>query len=71
VAIFLDGQFRIFLHGKRGNTDWTGVLVPNVTVEIDEFSLLDPSQGQPQGALVRNIRDFLSSPNLSGRGVLR
>lgn len=53
TAIFLDGQHRFSYMPSAGNDDWTGVLVPNVAIEIDETSILDASEGQPLGVLVR------------------
>jgi hypothetical protein len=53
TAIFLDGQYRFSYMPSAGNDDWTGVLVPNVAIEIDETSILDASEGQPLEVLVR------------------
>jgi len=52
VAIFLDGQFRFSCMKARAIRTGPACSCER-HVEIDEFSLLDPSQGQPQGALVR------------------
>jgi hypothetical protein len=53
TAIFLDGEHRFSFMPSADNTDWCGILVPNVAVEIDEASILDANEGQPLGALVR------------------
>jgi hypothetical protein len=53
TAIFLDGEHRFSFMPSAGNTDWSGILVPNVVVEVDETSILDANEGQPLGSIVR------------------
>ncbi len=52
IAIFLEGEHR-FGYIPSASTDYSGVLVPAVTIEIDETSVLDERAGKPAGALVR------------------
>lgn len=53
IAVFLDGEHRFAFMPSAGNADWSGILVPNVTIEIDQTSVLDSNEGEPLGALVR------------------
>jgi hypothetical protein len=53
TAIFLDGEFRFTCMPSVDNTSWNGIVVPNITIEVDETSILDANRGQPPGTLVR------------------
>lgn len=47
TAIFLDGDFRFTCMPSVDNTSWNGIVVPNITIEVDETSILDAKRGQP------------------------
>lgn len=49
-AIVLAGQYRFSGFECAGNTSWSGILIPNVKVEIDEESVVD---AQAAGTLIR------------------
>jgi len=53
TAVVLDGEFRFASLHSTGNTNWAGILVPNVSLEIDETSVIDPASGRPPGTLIR------------------
>jgi hypothetical protein len=53
-AVFLAGEYR-FLGFECGNNDsWKGILIPNVTIEMDDESIFEAEDlHSPFGALVR------------------
>lgn len=54
AAVFLDGDYRFIAFGCAEATNWKGIIVPNVRIEIDETSLCDPhSVWPPLGLLMR------------------
>jgi hypothetical protein len=50
-AVFLSGQFEFVSFECTNNHAWGGILIPNVTIEVDERSITD---GAPLGTLVRS-----------------
>ena len=50
IAVALEGDHRFLSFNCSGNTSWSGVVIPNVTVEVDETSVTDLA---PLGVLVR------------------
>jgi hypothetical protein len=53
-AIFLTGQHQFAGFECSGSDSWKGVLIPNVSIEIDEGSIFDARDIRPPlGALVR------------------
>src|SRR5262245_969359 len=55
AAVVLEGGHRFRSFECRNATNWTGLLIPNVRVEVDETSLLDPGgYDAPFGAVVRS-----------------
>lgn len=69
TAVHLDGQFRFASMNSAGNTSWGGVLVPNVSLEVDHTSIADPDIGRPLGALIRKhtMLYIVAAPD-GGRG---
>lgn len=54
AALFLSGpdQFRFF--NSEGNTAWNGLIIPNVSIEVDLASVFNPNEtGLRPGTLVR------------------
>lgn len=41
VAVFLSGRFKSLYFNSGENDNWSGLILPNVRVEVDETSLLD------------------------------
>jgi hypothetical protein len=53
-AIFLNGQHQFAGFECSGSDSWKGVLIPNVSIEIDEGSIFDVRDMRPSlGTLVR------------------
>lgn len=53
-AIFLTGQHQFVSFGCGGNDSWNGVLIPNVSIEVDESSIFNVRDIRtPLGALIR------------------
>jgi hypothetical protein len=50
IAVALEGDHRFLSFDCSGNTSRSGVVIPNVTVEVDETSVTDSA---PLGVLVR------------------
>ena len=53
TGVFLSSQFRFHAVEAKDGARWSGLIVPNVRVLIDETSLFDPGQTQTLGAIVR------------------
>ncbi|EJT04932.1 hypothetical protein [Rhizobium sp. CCGE 510] len=54
MALFLSGQIAFRYFPSADNDDWRGLIIPNVRVEVDETSLLNPARVDvPQGSVVR------------------
>ncbi|EMS96063.1 hypothetical protein H009_19472 [Agrobacterium tumefaciens str. Cherry 2E-2-2] len=54
AAFFLEGQYAFLFFESTGNTDWKGLIVPNVRIEVDETSVFDAaSQNAALGSLIR------------------
>ena len=68
AAIFLDGEFRFAWMPTADNTSWHGVLVPNVTIEVDATSILDAGRGRPLGVLVRRQSELAVAAQREPRG---
>jgi hypothetical protein len=50
IAVVLEGDHRFLSFDCRDNTSWKGLVIPNVTIEVDESSVTD---AVPLGAMVR------------------
>ena len=54
TAVTLEGDNPFMSFNCTNNTSWKGVLIPNISIEIDETSIFDPEDGgAPLGSLVR------------------
>lgn len=54
TAVFLDGEFVFSAFDCEQNTHWSGILVPNVRVEVDDTVIApEGAFSAPLGALVR------------------
>ena len=54
VAVFLSGQYAFYFVKTAGGYDWSGLVVPNVRIEMDESSLFDPDRNNaPPGSVIR------------------
>lgn len=54
TAVILSGQHQFLCFAGAGNTNWKGLIIPNVHIEVDETSLFDPdASGTPPGSIVR------------------
>jgi hypothetical protein len=51
VAVVLEGDHALHSFECTGNGSWQSVLIPNVSIEVDETSVVDNT---PLGALVRS-----------------
>lgn len=73
-AIFLAGQHQFLGFECSGNDSWKGILIPNVTIEVDEDSIFDAEDiHSPAGTLVRkNTQLYLVTKGDGGfRGAIR
>ncbi len=50
AAVFLEGQYANHFFESADNTSWSGLIIPNVCIEVDETSVSD---GGGLGSLVR------------------
>jgi len=76
TAAFLDGSHPFHTMLCEGTTAWTGLLVPNVTIQVDPQSAFDPAMyDAPLGCMIR-YEDKLAlhakaeGSGFSGRTVL-
>lgn len=54
TAVFLGDRFQFHYFPTAGSANWSGLIVPNVRVEVDESTAFDPGyEGFPLGAVVR------------------
>jgi len=54
TAVFLRDQFQFHYFNTAGSENWSGLIIPNVRVEVDESTAFDPRHiGSPLGAVVR------------------
>lgn len=54
TAVFLGGRFQFHYFHTAGSENWSGLIIPNVRVEVDESTAFDPGYGgSPLGAVVR------------------
>lgn len=57
TAVFLRDQFQYFR--TAGSENWSGVIIPEVRVEVDESTAFDPGYGRsPLGAVVRDATEL-------------
>jgi hypothetical protein len=66
IAVFLEGEHRYRSFECSGNTSWSGIIVPNVTVEVDEASVTDSA---PPGVLVRSGTTLAIKTKQDGMGT--
>jgi hypothetical protein len=54
AAVVLDGSSLFASFDCTGNTNWKGILIPNVAIEVDEQSVFDPDYDRtPLGTVIR------------------
>lgn len=54
TAVFIDGHYDFGSFEYDENSDWAGIIISNVRIELDEASVFDPSESHPPlGAVVR------------------
>ncbi|MEA2822990.1 MAG: hypothetical protein QOJ86_4994 [Bradyrhizobium sp.] len=54
VGVVLDGEHPyISIECGRDDTNWSGLLVPNVSIELDETTVFDARSSSPLGSLIR------------------
>lgn len=54
VAVFLSGQHAFQYLSATGSTNWQGLIVPNIRVEVDETTVFDPHYNRASlGAVIR------------------
>lgn len=68
TAIFVDERESFPAFVCKKNTSWKGILVPNITIELDESALFDVvGWSPPLGMLVRREDGIFISARLEGR----
>lgn len=72
TAVILEGEFRFASLQSTGNTNWSGILVANVSLEIDETSVIALDGGRPPGALIRKQTQLfiVTQDRPGGRSIL-
>ena len=71
TAVFLSEEHQFHCMSTEG-AQWAGLIIPNVTVEVDEFSAIDMSSGSaPLGSIVRSADHLavLAKPERSRWGA--
>lgn len=54
TAVFLGDRFQFHCFPTAGSENWSGLIIPNVRVEVDESTAFDPAYGNsPLGTVVR------------------
>jgi hypothetical protein len=54
TAAFITGKYANLCFESKGNTSWSGLIVPGVRVEVDEATLFEPSRlDAPFGSIIR------------------
>ena len=54
VTVFLSGDYKFHFFESTNVTDWKGLIIPDVRVEVDENSLFDAAcTSAPLGSLIR------------------
>lgn len=54
TAILLSDRFQFHYFSTAGSENWSGLIIPNVSVEVDETTAFDPAYGNSSlGTLVR------------------
>lgn len=54
TAVFLGDRFQFHCFPTAGSESWSGLIIPNVRVEVDESTAFDPAYGNsPLGTVVR------------------
>jgi hypothetical protein len=64
IAVVLEGDHRFLSFECNDNTSWKGLVIPNVSIEIDETSVVDIA---PPGALVRSGTTLAIKAKWDGR----
>ena len=54
AVVILSGQFQYHYFPTAGSENWSGLIVPDVRIEVDETTAFDPRYGEPLGALIRS-----------------
>lgn len=69
-AVFLDGNYTFHAMPCEGTTNWKGLLVPGVRVEVDPQSLFNPENNWPPlGGLTRIDDKLCVMARLETRGA--
>jgi hypothetical protein len=59
TAVVLEGNHQFLAFRCSDNVAWRGILVPNVSIEVDEGSVIDLDRYDvPQGALIRRSAEL-------------
>ncbi|MER8803556.1 hypothetical protein [Mesorhizobium sp. M0998] len=54
TAVFLGDRFQFHYFPTAGSQNWSGLIIPNVRVEVDESTAFDPAYGNSSlGTMVR------------------
>lgn len=54
TAVFLGDRFQFHYFPTAGSHNWSGLIIPNVRIEVDESTAFDPAYGNsPLGTVVR------------------
>lgn len=73
VAVFLSGQFKSCFFESEENESWSGIIIPDVRIEVDETSPMDTNRTDKSLLSVIRIDTRLviaaRSERLSGRSV--
>lgn len=59
TAVFLSESHQFECFGTKESENWSGLIIPNVSIEVDETTAFDATHGfAPLGALVRTADHF-------------
>jgi hypothetical protein len=59
TAVVLEGNHQFLAFDCSGNVAWRGAIVPNVSIEVDEGSVIDLDRYDvPRGALIRRSSEL-------------
>lgn len=53
TVVFLSEQFQFNYFPTAGAENWSGLIVPDVRIEVDQATAFDPGYGKPLGAVIR------------------
>lgn len=70
TVVILSGQLQFNYFPTAGVENWSGMIVPNVRIEVDEKTAFDPGYGRPPGSVIR-ASTFLGIHALSERAYGR